>query len=532
MTSADDFPGDMHRYPFDDSDADVVFGGSSGSGPVPEELQNIAELVDAARRPGSADELVDENAIVAQMAAVIGNPSAQPDEDTVSHPGDSGGRISVMHEIPNCEVGRGDDRHGRDGCDRGRGGDRLTAVAGAELGFERPFRRRASAFPRRTASRSRRRTPRPRPTLGITSTALKHPGALGVVASVNGVTDPGTCGTTGGSGSFTLTGHKGTTFIVNVDPTSTTFADEGVPTPSFANVCVGVAALAKGTVADTTVTATKVRVLPPRPPKPAHEKTGAFGIVASVNGVTDPGTCGTSGGGGSFTLTGHKGTTFIVNVDPSSTTFTDEGVPTPSFANVCVGVAALAKGTVADTTVTAASVVIAPKIDGPEHHHGHGVFGTVASVNGVTAPGTCGTSGATGSFTLTGWKNTTFTVNVDGTTKFFAPGVTSPSFANICVGAKVGATGDVTGMTVAATMAFVLPAHDGDHHKGDHDQAGKFDGGEAPREAPPGQRSVLEGCGPEQGCAADRLPAPRSRTQGSQRELTYQIFQDMSIVEM
>ena len=124
---------------------------------------------------------------------------------------------------------------------------------------------------------------------------MKHKGAFGVVASVNGVTTPGTCGTHGGTGSFTLTGHKGTTFIVNVDPT-TTFADEGVATPSFANVCVGVDVIAKGTFADTTVTATKVRVLPPRPPKPAHEKTGAFGIVASVNGVTDPGTCGTSAG--------------------------------------------------------------------------------------------------------------------------------------------------------------------------------------------------------------------------------------------
>ena len=90
------------------------------------------------------------------------------------------------------------------------------------------------------------------------------------------------------------------------------------------------------------------------------------------------------------------------------------------------------------------------------------MFGTVASVNGVTTPGTCGTSGATGSFTLTGQKGTTFTVNVDGTTKFFAPGVTDPSFANICVGAMVGAKGDVTDTTVAATMVFVLPAHDGD----------------------------------------------------------------------
>jgi hypothetical protein len=195
-----------------------------------------------------------------------------------------------------------------------------------------------------------------------------------------------------------------------------------------------------------------------------------IGVVASVNGVSDPGACGSSGGGGSFTLTAHHDKTFIVNVD-TTTTYLDEGVTGPSFANVCVGVAALAKGTVADTTVTATSVVIAPKSEDPkpqEHHRSHGVFGTVASVNGVTDPGTCGTAGTTGSFTITGWKGTTFTVNVDTTTQFFAPGVTAPSFADICVGAKVGAKGDVTGTTIAATMTFVLPAHV-DHSTGTHD---------------------------------------------------------------
>ena len=355
MTSSDDFPGDMHWYPFDDSDADVVFGGSSGSGPVPEELQNIAELVDAARRPGSADELVDENAIVAQLAAVIGNPSAQPDEDTVSLPGDAVGRISVLHKF-------------------------------------------------RTAK------------LAVATTAMVVMGATAAAAATGSLPSP-----------VQSSVSKGLSGV-------------GISVPAPHNVALAAAHNTPGADA--------------RHHQHGMKHKGALGVVASVNGVTDPGTCGTSGGGGSFTLTGHKGTTFIVNVDPT-TTFADEGVTDPSFANVCVGVAALAKGTVADTTVNAASVIIAPKVDGPEHHHGHGVFGTVASVNGVTTPGTCGTSGASGSFTLTGWKNTTFTVNVDGTTKFFAPGVTDPSFANICVGAKVGATGDVTDMTVAATMAFV-----------------------------------------------------------------------------
>ena len=60
----------------------------------------------------------------------------------------------------------------------------------------------------------------------------------------------------------------------------------------------------------------------------------------------------------------------------------------------------------------------------------------------------------------------TITVNVDTNTKFFAPGVSDPSFANICVGAKVGAKGDVTDSTVAATVAFVLPKFNGSQFDG------------------------------------------------------------------
>ena len=60
-----------------------------------------------------------------------------------------------------------------------------------------------------------------------------------------------------------------------------------------------------------------------------------------------------------------------------------------SFVNVCVGVTVFAKGTVTDTTVTRRSVAIAPRHAHQEEHH-HGVFGTVASVNGVTTAGTCG----------------------------------------------------------------------------------------------------------------------------------------------
>ena len=139
-------------------------------------------------------------------------------------------------------------------------------------------------------------------------------------------------GPSGGSGSFTLTGHKGTLYVVNV-ATTTTFVDKAVTDPSFANVCVGALVTAKGTAVDTTVTATKIFIAPPRPP---HQPKGAFGVVASVNGVSDPNTCGTSGAAGTFTLTGHKDTTFTVNV-ATTTAFAENGVTTPSFAN-CVSV--------------------------------------------------------------------------------------------------------------------------------------------------------------------------------------------------
>ena len=184
---------------------------------------------------------------------------------------------------------------------------------------------------------------------------------------------------------------------------------------------------------------------------------------------------------GSFTITAPDNKTFTVNVDPS-TTFADEGVTSPSFANVCVGEFVAAKGTVADPIVTATEVFIAPaKHDDKTHDdHGHHVvaFGTVASVNGVSDAGVCGAPGA-GSFTITGPKGTTFTVNVTSTTMFEVHGVTDPSFANVCVGDKVGAKGDLTGTTVAATDVFVFPAgSDGDHHDGhkSHDHGGRHDG--------------------------------------------------------
>ena len=87
-----------------------------------------------------------------------------------------------------------------------------------------------------------------------------------------------------------------------------------------------------------------------------------------------------------------------------------------------------------------------------------GAFGTVASVNSLTSG--CGTPGASGTFTLSGLGGRTWTVNVSsppGTT-FFDPADSSPSFGDVCVGARVGAVGTTSGGAIDATKVFVARA--------------------------------------------------------------------------
>ena len=98
------------------------------------------------------------------------------------------------------------------------------------------------------------------------------------------------------------------------------------------------------------------------------------------------------------------------------------------------------------------------------------MFGAVASVNGSTDPTACG-SGDTGTFTVTDRDGNTFTVNVDSTTKFVGhhdDNTNGASFADVCVGQKIGAKGDVTDTTVAADMVIVRAEKTGDH-EGDHE---------------------------------------------------------------
>ncbi|MGA2806385.1 MAG: hypothetical protein ABSF89_18715 [Acidimicrobiales bacterium] len=87
-----------------------------------------------------------------------------------------------------------------------------------------------------------------------------------------------------------------------------------------------------------------------------------------------------------------------------------------------------------------------------------GIQGVVASVDGNTTAGTCMTSG-TGTFTLTVAEGrATTTVDVTATTTYTDSAVTSPTFANVCVGNDVGALGTFSSGTLTATsVEIVLP---------------------------------------------------------------------------
>ncbi|MGA8207868.1 MAG: DUF5666 domain-containing protein [Candidatus Dormiibacterota bacterium] len=174
-----------------------------------------------------------------------------------------------------------------------------------------------------------------------------HPGAAGIVQSVDGSSTAGSCGSSSGTG-FTVKPWKTSspTWTVVVG-SGTTFYEVGTGSASFADLCVGDWAGAYGTTSGTTVTATKVWFSPP----------GVSGRVESVNGVSSTGSCGSSGATGSFTLGWQKGTTWTIDVT-GATKFTEHNSGSASFANLCVGDWASARGTKTGTTLAANSVVL------------------------------------------------------------------------------------------------------------------------------------------------------------------------------
>ncbi|HTT87031.1 MAG TPA: hypothetical protein VMF60_06675, partial [Acidimicrobiales bacterium] len=191
--------------------------------------------------------------------------------------------------------------------------------------------------------------------------------------------------------------------------------------------------------------ATRVTLVPPRP-------TRLSGTVVAVNGSGTRGTCGTAGAAGGFSMSSHRAID-VVDVQPSSTVFTDRGVSAPSFADVCVGDKVRATGVLVSGVLSATRVAVVP----PRPTR---VSGTVVSVNGTSTPGTCGTAGADGTFTVGAHKRTAV-VDVGGSTTTFAErGVAAPTFATVCVGTKVRAKGTTTSSgALDARSVTVVPPH-------------------------------------------------------------------------
>jgi hypothetical protein len=178
-------------------------------------------------------------------------------------------------------------------------------------------------------------------------------GTFGTVTAVDGATTAGTCGTAGSAGVFTVAAWKDSIYNVAVTA-ATTFAYPASTSSSFTDVCVGDAVGATGTVADDTVTASKVLVVPVRTPSVPR---GVLGAVTVVNGVSTVGTCGTAASSGDFTVTAWKDSADTVDVT-ATTAFVDPATPTASFTDVCVGDPVGVAGTVDNDTVTASKVFV------------------------------------------------------------------------------------------------------------------------------------------------------------------------------
>ncbi|MGO8864030.1 MAG: hypothetical protein ACLQRH_25155 [Acidimicrobiales bacterium] len=298
--------------------------------------------------------------------------------------------------------------------------------------------------------------------------------AQGIVTAIpvgaNTTTTP-ICGTASASGTLTLGGGFRpmpvvTTFpgrVTTVDVAgTTTFADAALTSPSsanFTNVCVGSRVIALGTLSSGVLAATLVTVVPAQ----------AQGIVTAITGGTGTPVCGTTSVTGTvpFTLGGGFRPTPVVTTFPGlvttvdvtgTTTFTDPALASPSsatFANVCVGSRVIALGTLSSGVLTATLVTVVP----PPPARVQGIV-TSMPLGGNGGTPVCGTLGALGTFTLTGMGPGVTTVDVTtGTsaTAFTGPGKSTATFANVCVGSHVMATGALSAGTLTATSVVVLP---------------------------------------------------------------------------
>ena len=187
---------------------------------------------------------------------------------------------------------------------------------------------------------------------------------LGQVIAVNGSSTPGACGTAGARGAFTLRFKVGKSTVIDrvVVYRTTKFRDPQLPGATFADVCVGDNAAAEGPSVGNTILAAVVVVTPPKTPTPLHVK----GQVTAVNGVLTAGTCGVADTPGSFVVTwtdNHSIPASTINTTVSvtaTTPFVENDVPSPSFANLCVGGKASVVGTNSSGALDASAVALYP----------------------------------------------------------------------------------------------------------------------------------------------------------------------------
>jgi len=267
---------------------------------------------------------------------------------------------------------------------------------------------------------------------------------FGLVTSVNGSTTTGTCGTSS-TGTFTLMNLHNTQATVNV-ASSTVYFERAVSSPTFANVCVNEMVGATGTNSSGAIAATDVVIWSLVP-----TDFNAYGIVSSVNGSTAGGACGVAGTSGTFTVVhGRKAVQSIIDVTPT-TTFKENNVTSPSFANVCVGAAAGAHGTISGGVLNATRV----RVWSPPEQPPATAYGLVISVNGSSANGACGAAGMPGTFTVIRRNASQAIIDVTAATKFRDPGVTGPSFADVCVNDTARAVGTKSGTVINANVVHI-----------------------------------------------------------------------------
>ncbi len=187
---------------------------------------------------------------------------------------------------------------------------------------------------------------------------------LGQVTSVNGSSAPGACGTAGARGAFTINYKVGGSTVVDTVEVyrNTKFHDPQQTGVTFADVCVGDNATAEGPSIGNTILAAVVVVTAPKTPTPLHVK----GEVTSVNGVSTAGTCGVADTAGDFVVTwtdSHSIPPSTINTTvgvTATTPFVENGVASPSFADICVGGKASVIGTYSSVVLEASAVAAYP----------------------------------------------------------------------------------------------------------------------------------------------------------------------------